>query len=1527
MKKLFLAALTAVCLICLGLAVACAPKYYAFNFEQIDGIKYVSDVMDGAQVKDGYTVRFTLEIDETKVNIVGGEAQVTANGNTVTPDGDGVYSVNVKSATKVTVANANPKYKISFRKAVRYNIGTDNSTASDIEDGVFYTSSDVNVDEETTVEYGTKISFTVRPSVYCKITNEQEGLIVLADSTIIVPDDNGVYTVEVKSNVTIQVRGLEQDSGFIERRDGVGTAANPYKISKPIDLYYMAALINNDYFVGSGFQMAYYEMTADIDLQNERLYIIGDMVANTSAFFAGNFNGNGHTIKNYYITDSIIDQENYVYLDTPYIGLFGVAYATLSSQPSIYNVNIENFTIKANAWGMLNADGQRTGCAIGGLIGSAIGAVVTGCSVDGKIDVVADDTYMTHVGGVVGMLTSAYDTSVRYYSTVRSCASSVNISGRSGLVYSAGGIAGYLVSAEARTTAFILNSYSTGDILGAVNAGGIAGMVSPNGSIGNCYSTGYVEATCRQDLVVGYEDYAYAYAGGIAGYADTDTVIYNCFAAGEEPYAYSVNGAVYGIADGIAYASDKGGKSYVETRNAILFGNVVAGDGTYNKDFFVNTLKWNEGDWTFGSDGYPQINFEGNDAHNTSTVTINTLGHGSNVSFTINDNYIPMSFWNVRADGVEEFLDAGNGVRSYGYFFDEDLTEKVPFGFVPTYDITLYAGFADYRAVAGTYYLRLAERGSGAYIELKDNGEFVYRYGAITNTSYYTYDDNAVIMYNCPALIMGNDYYAGKATVQNGAMTIINWASTGLAGAYTQSNPLIAVKKIDGFNYGVYYAGDTEYAFNTDLTVLIGNNVYTYEVSGNTITISNGMTATLSSGTVQSVGSTSVTALDAFAGTWEKSAGSHKQYTFDGKGGWKYEYFGYRDGKKVTLESADGSYTGNNTQISFTHGSETITVNYNAKGEFLIIGNGSETQTYYRENSFKGVWHFFNSAESIDLELGGINKDGYGLATATYGTVVYELTYGVITEGERKSIVLYFNDIEFGKFEYKVVNGDNGTLSGDIYSNRYGAMYSEVFDVLFNTEENQENNKNLTVTLCLYDDFCGVWVSEKKDFEFIEFNGLGFYNLTADLTHLSVNGVVKINGVQVGSYTLKDSTLKGSFVNNGVTYEISYDEATGKINVTEKGTEGDTDFTLHTRDGWYNLSLTDGENGYTFDGRGGLTCGGTMTVTDANGGKTTYTYNVNGTGVTISGEASGSIVLGANNDWTLTLNGTKQLTVNNGFKGEWFVGGNYGIPLYLEISETGRDNTATGTFDNESVTFYYNADGKYLEFTTAYGETYYLKSVGKVLQLGITPDVYVTTCIPSGEEDDFCGVYEAADGTYFTMDGLGNTDYGTGLATAFNAKDELLAEYYYTVENGMVVLTDTSSRNQYRFVKAADGKFAVKESADKYSIVKVDMFFDRTVVDGKDKNVTYTFDGLSAVDLSDEEIKLGFISEWKGAATVASSDGKTYTYKQQSYSNGVYTLLLTDQSGKEYVATYVFDEFDKVLQISRYIMTLTEKTA
>lgn len=1534
MKKILVSVLLAVCLVCAGLAVACAPKYCVLNFERIQGIEYVSEVVDGAEVKKGYTVDFKLVIDENKVNISGDAPEVRANGAVLTCDADGVYKYKVNSNTLITVSNATAKYTIEFDTTV--NVMDDsNNVGESIENGVYYYSDDVDVNKVTVLENGTQVKFTLRPSVYCAPVNPQEGIIVLADTTIIWPDDNGVYTVEVTGNVKIQVRGLQQDTAFTLRDDGgEGTAANPFKISKPIDLYYLAAYVNTDSFSSSiDFRGAYYEMTDDLDLKGEQLYIIGDLVATQSAFFYGDFNGNGYTISNYHIKDYVIDQEVYMNVFTPYIGVFGFAGAAVGARAAnIYNLNVENFEISADVTSATIIGGRDDkndkSFAVGGIVGYSVGATLTGCSASGKIEVTAAADSPAFAGGLVGYQTAAADTSVRYYSAVRSCSSAVNITGYSGRIYAAGGITGYLASLNRGTSSFILNSYNTGEVRGAMNVGGIVGILGANSSVGNCYNTGYVSATSRETLVMGNnEQFAYAYAGGIAGFMDSDTIVYNCFGAGETPFAYSVNGDKYAAADGIAAFKAEGGEFYVETQKAVLMNNEVKGDGVYNKAFFIGNLKWNEVDWKFGEGEYPVINHSSEETHFSYNIVFDLKGNeidgSTRVTVNAEDVYLPMSLWNLQQDGFAEFLDADNGLRSYGYYFDPELTDKVPYGYVPVKDITLYVGFADYSGVVGTYYLQLDDN-NGVNIELKANGDLVYRNGALIFTSYYTFDGEHVTLFDCPAfaVVMNNSvtYLAGKATVTDGVMNAINATVAG-DGVYSSDNPLIAVRTVSGFTYGTYYAGDASYTFYENGKGVTSAGVeFDYTVSGNTLTTSNNLTVVLSGGKVVSVNGVTVTLIDGFVGTWETAAGSNKQYTFDGKGNWSYEHFGYdaNGNKTVTDGSAEsGTYTVSGGKITFTHGGKNYTGSFDANG-MLVLGDGTYTQTYYKENSFSGRWKFFNTKdlEPIELVLDGISKDGYGYATAIYRSAEYVLTYEALVYDNATTLVFYDADFIFARL---IFNAAEGTLSGSIYSDNFGVMYdADTLDALYPSEDYSHTVypelENPAITFCLYDEFNGVWISEQTGMELVQFNGFGSYDLNGNLLHTSVKGVVTINGITAGSYTLENHTLSGSFVYHGVEYAISYNEQTGKIDITNKDT-GD-DFMLEERDGWHALELADESgNVYKFDGRGQLASGGKMTVTDADGVKTVYTYKVNSSGLSISGDATGSITNGSDGLWDLSLGGSKKLFVNNGFEGRWLIGDNNGVERIMTIGKTGHTLTATGTVEDTYVTFKYNTDGL-MEFE--YNNVkYYLRCTGTELQLGLDKSLSVAShCIPVSLKDNYIGVYNAADGKKITMDGLGNTEYADGgTAMLFDKDGSPLNKFVYNFVGDTIVFTDTEitvvngvkKKLVYCFILSADGEY-VSKWGERYDLKEVDKFYGRYVVDGKNSEIKYTFDGFGKI---------------------TSTTGVVYTYDIEKIEekNNSYIFVLTDAQGKKYEGVYVFVEYSNTLLQNVYSLTITAKNA
>ncbi|MDE6060594.1 MAG: hypothetical protein K2G31_03915, partial [Clostridia bacterium] len=484
------ALMVVVCIVCIVLGLTLSgDKYYKLTYEEFDGVTYVSEILSGADVKDGTEVRFSIELDEVKVM---GTPTVKTNGNFVLDaDEHGEYSFIMKGDTTVKVDDifAVDSYKVTF------------------DEGEFrtkYKSEQGDTTQGITVRAGEEISFEVIKSVYY-VGNYT----VLANTTVLEPK-NGVYTVSVTENMNITVTGLEIDTPFYQRANcGNGTQANPYKLARPIDLYSLADLIADGFYVDVMF--AYYELTADIDMKGEQLYIIGDATTENS-FFAGHFNGNNHKISNFFIEDYIIDQSTFTAIKLPYVGMFGLVSSSAQADDvaEISNLHLENFEIKSD-----RADIVDNGCSIGAIAGYVAGANVIGCSAKGVIDVKGSEKIIeenvkdeqtgqetvrraipfTYVGGLVGIMESASIAGVGdFYASIRSCAAEIDITVLGGYVACAGGIAGRLVSSSEKNGAAILNSYSVGDIYGAIFAGGIVGNMSQYCSVLNCYSVGDVYA-------------------------------------------------------------------------------------------------------------------------------------------------------------------------------------------------------------------------------------------------------------------------------------------------------------------------------------------------------------------------------------------------------------------------------------------------------------------------------------------------------------------------------------------------------------------------------------------------------------------------------------------------------------------------------------------------------------------------------------------------------------------------------------------------------------------------------------------------------------------------------------------------------------------------------------------------------------------------------------------------------------------------------------------------------------------------
>ena len=251
----------------------------------------------------------------------------------------------------------------------------------------------------------------------------------------------------------------------ISAPSGSGTIGDPWVIDEVGDLESIMA--NPCYWSG------YIVLQSDLDMAGATVSPIG----NGSFKFRGNFNGNGHIIRNLTI---------YQPGGSEFVGLFGLVHfdATIS------NLGVENASITGNKYVVvfcgLNNYGSILNChttgivtgvySVGGFCGANSGSINNSYSI-----VNVSGTQM--IGGFVGNNSSG---------RISNCYSSGNAEGDRDV----GGFSGY-------NHYIINNCYSTGDPNGNQNIGGFCGQ-NEAGDIKHCYSMGIPSGT--------------TYVGGFTGY-------------------------------------------------------------------------------------------------------------------------------------------------------------------------------------------------------------------------------------------------------------------------------------------------------------------------------------------------------------------------------------------------------------------------------------------------------------------------------------------------------------------------------------------------------------------------------------------------------------------------------------------------------------------------------------------------------------------------------------------------------------------------------------------------------------------------------------------------------------------------------------------------------------------------------------------------------------------------------------------------------------------------------------------------
>lgn len=1449
-KKTALVIISAIGISCLAAAAACSkkPVYYSLTFEGT-GIDYVlqdklADFESGGTVKSGLEVKFGVSLGANAV----GTPTVYLNGEPLVPDSDGYYTFTIKEDSLVTVSGLSVLHTVTLDKMQSVTDSDGNTTSSAAR--ITYLGEDgTELGDSCAVADGGSLKFKLGVSPYYVRTKEDgtPAYTVSCNTEELVPDANGYYTADgIDGDVTISISGLEQEAAFTERGDGSGTLSDPYRIRKPIDLFYVAALVNSDFYYVS-FYNAYYKVENDIDMEGEQLYVIGDY-SHSGAIFSGEFDGNGKTIKNFYITDEVIDQSTFEDAYIPYVGLFGAAVATTEKPVVIKNVVLKDYEVTVHP-----AQSSNFSYA-GSVVGFGIGVHISGCDLSGTITAVGDDNQMIYLGGVAGVLQSAYSAeagSLSFDSYAVSSAVDTVIDG-TGSPRSAGGVVGYLVSADTSVIAYVANCSSYGGVSGAMHSGGIVGTMGRYTSVSNCYASGEIIANNGVSNPLIAEEYRVAYAGGIAGYAENDTVIYACYAANSGLlYAESVS------SNGLKSTGDYVGKSAPDGTDAVdgfatvTFNCKKATDGS-DKSLFTGELGWLEEEWSF--DGAPLA--KRNDSVRTLTITImadSSPAESGEKSLTC--GLAPLAGW--YGDALPEFISSEGGGRSWGYYFDEALTRKAPYSFVPAAANTvLYAGYSDYSSVAGKYYLSSDAYSGKAYIELTADGGALFRNGGMHYEGTYTYDGKNDIVWlpvSCFGALLytteelDGGYCAIKGTKTNdgfyfyGTISLVDTEnSTSDSTSYvTKEVALNGVAALLNFTYGEYAgtSGKT-YTFNED-----GSGVYVNGASKQafTFTVESGkavmtfvnsaghMEATLDeNGKVTAVEGDTVTLKDAFAGVWQRTANSAIKFDFNGLG-------------QVTCTGVAGgtvSYTVDGGTATFTAGS----VSYSASFDDGILDDGIlkiNGEKYYLADGYTGTWYTSDSSERIELTLGGVGKDGYGDAVISYaGTKVaavdgqYSVSDGVL--------LVYSGDMPYGEL---TLSSGGTSASGAFYSLRYESYMSGVrFDI--------------------YDNFKGNWVSN-SDFGSVTFNG-------KSSTGGGEATITKANGATaVGTYTLTDSS-SGTLTVGGDEYGITYDEASGLVTVSDTAS-----VTLARTDGWQNVVLYDGETEYSFDGKGYI--GGTVTV--SSGGTLSYTVSASGA-ITIGGTALTATDGGFNY-------GQSTLSFKSGYAGEWVMSG---AQKKLTIGEVNGNLTASLTIsaldggNPQSMTAIYDTVKGTLTVTAKSGA---VKTVITLTLLGSDELSYEYTdgtteeykvCIKSSNVDAWQGSYVLGSSAW-SFDGLGSSVYGSGTATLtvggvsaqYRYKLNVLGTPYIKYNGGVI------------FIPASDGAdgFAKDGQTTKYVTVVPDAYYTLsvTLTGGSD---TFVFDGAGGLYKKEES---GYV--------------KAYDYEI----NADGTFKLTDSNGNEYVGT------------------------
>ena len=484
---------------------------------------------------------------------------------------------------------------------------------------------------------------------------------------------------------------------------GSGTEADPYLIATAQDLADFRDAVNGSAKKSTSKLCA--KLTANIDLSTlgDRDWTpIGYYTGYSDCvYYGGTFDGGGFTISGLSINSTAQYQALFGYVKDGTIkdltvagsvttsttssayaaGIVGYGYpvtlincvnqATVTATKKGYAAGVAAYAYTGSTITGCTNQGAVSGCGgyLGGIVGTASGAIITNCINNGDIvDSMLSATYPYCVGGIAGSATSA--------SRITNC-------GNTGAVTShlknTGGVVGYFAGTAEKC-------FNSGNVTGIYATGGIVGNISSaNTSVTDCYNTGNILCNAPTTL---YKDSNAKGVGGIVGNpgstSSADCTVKNCYNAGtvtnvDTATADITVGGVIGSSSAKSYSGEATG--LITAENCYyLAANGLNGDGANAEAAGVTSKTAEElkasgmaallgGSYIDQAGGYPMLGWQDPNAEYT-------------VTFTLSPSTAALTVWQgettYRPDETGAFH-LKNGTYSYKVEAEERQTEEGTF--------------------------------------------------------------------------------------------------------------------------------------------------------------------------------------------------------------------------------------------------------------------------------------------------------------------------------------------------------------------------------------------------------------------------------------------------------------------------------------------------------------------------------------------------------------------------------------------------------------------------------------------------------------------------------------------------------------------------------------------------------------------------------------------------------------------------------------------------------------------------------